>query len=283
MESLQAWIAQLELDRSIDRPERLRERVHALDQLDDLLIHQQGMDAALRRRCSEQQQRLEDAQRELARQIRAAIQRGEGAAALHPWMAPSEEHAAGVQDGGGYDHLDALLSDVLAFDEPSATAELESDMVFYQPTPIRHIAGLIEHAAIRSDDVLVDIGSGLGHVPMLVSICTGARCIGIERDAAYVDIARRASKSLHLQNIEFIAQDARDADLSQGTLFYLFTPFTRALLREVLDKLRQEARHRPFRIATLGPCTAIIGAEPWLQAHGSVVTGRVALFATRLP
>jgi hypothetical protein len=42
-------------------------------------------------------------------------------------------------------------------------------MVPYQPTPVRHILHLIAAAMVAEDDVFVDLGSGLGHVPLLVS------------------------------------------------------------------------------------------------------------------
>jgi hypothetical protein len=154
-------------------------------------------------------------------------------------------------------------------------------MVFYQPTPARHVFDLIRRVGLAAHDVFVDLGSGLGHVPLLAAICTAAQCIGIEREAAYVDCFRRSAEALHLSRVTCIEQDARAADLSSGTVFYLYTPFTGAVMRSVLDGLRREATGRRIRIATYGPCTSVISGEPWLEVVGALDHRRVVLFRSR--
>jgi hypothetical protein len=151
-------------------------------------------------------------------------------------------------------------------------------MVPYQPTPIRHILKLIEGAKIMKKDVFVDLGSGLGHVPLLVSMITGARSFGIEMQAAYVMSAQECAESLKLDGIKFAAQDARDADLSTGTVFYLFSPFKGTILNEVLGKLQRACRHRPIKICSLGPCTQAIAGETWLKASHSIEIDSIAVF-----
>ena len=44
-----------------------------------------------------------------------------------------------------------------------------------------------------------------------------------------------AHERLKLERVTFIQQDARAADFSGGTVFYLYTPFTGSILRSVLD------------------------------------------------
>jgi hypothetical protein len=156
-------------------------------------------------------------------------------------------------------------------------------MVSYQPTPARHIFDLLNRAQLTERDLLVDLGSGLGHVPLLTSICAGTRSIGIEIEAAYVNCARQSAHELNLDNLTFIHQDAREADLSRGTIFYLYTPFLGAVLRGVLDLLRKEANHREIRICTFGPCTPFVREEQWLKPVQTVDSGQVALFRSRNP
>ncbi len=108
--------------------------------------------------------------------------------------------------GSHYDHLDELLAGVFAIPEPAgAEAPKEAEQVFYQPTPARHIFALIRQAHLTAADTLIDLGSGLGHVPLLVSVCTGARAIGIEFEAAYVASARQSADALHLEKATFRA------------------------------------------------------------------------------
>lgn len=226
---------------------------------------------------------LEAANRDLYRSLREEIRRGAGAKALSAW-APAPHSDAREDDGQRYDFLDALLSGVLQIDEPAAdVAELEPEMVFYQPTPARHIFDMIDRTGLHERDVLVDFGSGLGHVPLLAAICTGAHCVGIEREAAYVDCAARCAQALGLANARFVRQDAREADLSAGTVFYLYTPFTGAMLGEMLARLKREADARAIRIATLGPCTPVVAREPWLRSDDAPKPDRPVVFRSRAP
>jgi predicted RNA methylase len=150
------------------------------------------------------------------------------------------------------------------------------EMVPYQPTPVRHILHLIAAAAVAEDDVFVDLGSGLGHVPLIVSMLTGARSLGVEVQAAYVASARKSAQSLHLSRVQFTAHDARDADLS--TVFYLYSPFKGSILAEVLSALRRESMRRPLKICSLGPCTHRISNETWLRASTFSESGLIAVF-----
>lgn len=276
-QALLACLEAIEGDASLCRPERLGERIAAMDRLDALPFDDE--DAPIRKRAAALLARLEAGNQAVYRAIRQAIRLGEGEAAMRTWARALATSAGMPREGQGYDALDTLLAGVLPLDEPAGGGDaLPPDMVFYQPTPARHILDLIERAALGATDTLVDLGSGLGHVPLLASIRTGARGIGIECDPAYVASARRCAEALGLERVRFIAQDARTADLSAGTLFYLYTPFRGPILRRVLDRLRHEATVRSIRIATLGPCTATVAGESWLRSAEAPQAGRIAVF-----
>lgn len=295
MHGLQNLIGELEQDCSLNEPDRLRQRIDALDRLDAYLDGQldgplpaiitQFIAPEIYPRAKALYARLELANSELYQTIRREIQRSAGPYELLQRLASQSsqsENTTSPTVGEGYDYLDELVSGVLQFEEPSTDiAQLPAEMVFYQPTPARHIFDLIHRAALTERDVLIDLGSGMGHVPLLAAICTSARSIGIELEAAYVDCARQSAQALNLNNVAFIQQDARTADLSTGTVFYLYTPFIGMILRTVLDSLRREAGTRPIRICTFGPCTAIIAEEPWLKAVGPLEIQRLAIFRSR--
>lgn len=286
--ALQTFISELEQDPSLREPDRLRERSHVLDRLEayglDGLPHGARADATveagLRRRIDVLRAELEAIDGRLYQSIRLDIQRGAGARRLLEWArATASDHTGTPADGESYDHLDGLVSGVLQIDEPELQlAGLSAEMVFYQPTPARHIFDMIARTALDERDVLIDLGSGLGQVPVLAAICTGARCIGIEWEAAHVECARRCARALNLDRVTFVQGDVRMADLSAGTVFYLYTPFEGAMLRDVLDMLRAEAATRAIRICTLGPCTATIARERWLQVVGPWEMHRPAVF-----
>lgn len=181
--------------------------------------------------------------------------------------------------GLGFDCRDELVSGVLQLREPSEpNLQRSPEMVPYQPTPVRHILHLIAATAITEDDVFVDLGSGLGHVPLLVSMMTGAQSLGIEVQAAYVASARECAQCLHLSRVRFIPQDAREADLSSGTVFYLYSPFNGSILTDVLSALRMESTRRSIKICSLGPCTRTVANETWLKASTLPDTRRITVF-----
>jgi hypothetical protein len=276
MRGLRSLVEELEQDRSLHEPDRLRCRVEALDRLEAYLLDESN-GAGISQRARALYAQMEAANFELYRAIRGEIQRGAGADILLHWV-----HESGPARGEGYDYLDELIIGVLQFEEPGAgVAALGAEMVFYQPTPARHIFDLIGRTALTERDVLVDLGSGLGHVALLASICTSARSIGIELEPAYIDCARQSAQGLNLNNVMFIEQDARTTDLSTGTVFYLYTPFNGTILRAVLDSLEREAASRQIRICTFGPCTPTIAEEQWLETAGALATDRIAVFYSR--
>jgi hypothetical protein len=285
--AVESLIEELERDHSLDEPGRLRRRIEALDQLDAWLVHGESarlIEVGIYRRAKAIHGKLEAVNSELYQAIGREIQRGADRNFLFQYL--SESGSDRVSDGllsrEGYDYLDELIGGVLQLQEPVAgAAHLEAEMVPYQPTPAQHIFDLISRTALTERDVLVDLGSGLGHVPLLTAICTPARSIGIELESAYVDCARRSAEALNLNNVAFIQQDARAADLSEGTAFYLYTPFTGTILRAVLDSLRQESASREIRICTFGPCAPTVAEERWLEADRVVETRRITVFRSR--
>jgi predicted RNA methylase len=286
--TLRALVEALERDPTLREPGRLRERGAALDRLETYRLGAPVpgaiAEADLHGRIDALCAALDAVDSQLQRAIRQDIQRGAGAQVLlgHVREAREDAEVRGTVAGDSYDHLDTLVSGVLRIEEPAARlAGLAADMVFYQPTPARHIFDAIARSGLDRGDVLIDLGSGLGQVVLLGAICTGARCIGIEWEAAYVACARRCAEALRLGRVSFVQGDARTADLSAGTVFYLYTPFEGAMLREVLDRLKAEAATRELRICTLGPCTPTVAQEPWLQAAGAWELHRPAVFRSR--
>jgi Histone methylation protein DOT1 len=297
-DALQRFVGKLEADLTLLMPNRVQQRLDALDRLDayfpeiaqaeiDDLEHAPEIDAAaidtldaagLARRARSVRDRLENSNQELFKAIRDQVRRGAGRLALLQWTESSPQHADAAP-GMGFDFRDDLISGLLQLEQPAVGQfQLAPEMVFYQPTPARHIFNLLGLSALAAGDVFVDIGSGLGHVPLLISICTDARAIGIELESAYVECARQCAERLNLDRVAFFEQDARVADYSSGTVFYLYTPFSGAMLQLVLDRLKQEAACRQIRICTYGPSTSVIAQQPWLRATSMPDADRITVF-----
>lgn len=287
---LQAFLCGLETNSSLFQPEQLRERLIALDNLDagfGGFYSEDSMrctNSQVYRRAKALRARLEAANAELYMSVRAHItRRGQPQALLQRLQDSANRNESEIAAPGlGFDDRDELLSGVLQLREPvEPNLQRSPEMVPYQPTPVRHILHLIAATALAEDDVFVDLGSGLGHVPFLVSMVTGAQSLGIEVQAAYVASARECAQSLHLSRVRFITQDARDADLSSGTTFYLYSPFKGSILTDVLSALRVESARRSIKICSLGPCTRTVANETWLWATALPDTGRMTVFKSR--
>jgi len=263
-------------------PEQLRARSEWLDRLDavagDLDPGGQGKGAEVRRAALAMHAQLEAVNGQLYAALRDEIRQGSRPALFAQLIEDDSEVVGGLS----FDYRDELVAGVLQLEEPSSLpAHPGPELVFYQPTPARHLFHLLHLVRLSAADTLIDLGSGLGHVQLLTAICTDARSMGIEREEVYVASAHRCAQELNIERARFLAQEVRDADLSAGTVFYLYTPFTGFVLAAVVDRLRRESRARSVRICTFGPCTGTLAQERWLQPEGPADPERITVFHSR--
>jgi SAM-dependent methyltransferase len=167
-------------------------------------------------------------------------------------------------DTVGYDNLDVFLNKLLSANSINETKkELEPGMVFYQKTPARIIVELSKK--LNPGDVFFDIGCGVGQVAILVNIISDAKAIGIEFEPSYCNYAKEVASKFDLSDVEFINEDARTIDYSEGNIFYLYTPFLGKMLEDVLALLQKVALTKPIKIFTYGPCSMKIAHHNWLS------------------
>lgn len=277
---LDGFLAELEVDSKLFCKDGLRKRIDALDRLDFFLGSAGPRSSMGVRRAVAMRERLDAANAAVYDAVREEIRHG-SVADVWQWLRGQRE-AELPRPGLSYDSLDEIVSGLLKLHVPEMELpELAEEMVFYQPTPARHILDLIESLGLRETDRLVDFGAGMGHVPLLASMLSGCESVGIEVQAAYVAAARQCAADLGLERARFLGQDVRETDLGWGTVFYLYTPFRGSMLAEVLQRLGEESRKRRIRIASLGPCTPEIAAQPWGKAVSAVDVGRVCLLVSR--
>lgn len=237
----------------LDRIESLRHNADTTHELDLLKQHAQEL-----------KQQLEDIDKNVFEQLRQNIRAGVPFGnIIHKYF---DRDAIETQpDQPGYDNLDNFINGLLCYNPlPEATTIRDPEMVFYQQTPARIIFQLVEMARLKPGDIFFDIGSGLGQVGMLVNLLTGAPAIGLEYEAAYCNYAKTCTANLNLTDVQFINTDARNADYSRGTVFFMYTPFEGDMLQQVLHVLQQQAEQRPIRLFTYGPCSPQVAKQPWL-------------------
>lgn len=113
--------------------------------------------------------------------------------------------------------------------------------VYFAATPQPVVRAMLELAEVTSADVVYDLGSGDGRIPIIAAQRFGARGVGIERDAALVAASRASAVEAGLDNtVRFIEGDFFATDLSAATVVTLWlSPMTNA---ELEPKLRRELR-----------------------------------------
>jgi hypothetical protein len=171
----------------------------------------------------------------------------------------------------GYDELDVFVNRLLNIGEmPAPATELAAEMVEFYKTPARVVVELVERMGFGPEDIFVDLGAGLGQVVLLVHLLTGMRALGVEIEPAYCAYARRCAEKLGLTGVGFELGDARGADLSAGTVFFLFTPFKGDVFSQVMERVKVLALARRIRVVGYGPCSDEIARLDWLRREGGV-------------
>lgn len=107
-------------------------------------------------------------------------------------------------------------------DAPAQIGQVSKDSVWV-PTPERMIRRMLQVADTTKDDVVMDLGSGDGRVPIHAARHFGARAIGVELEANLIRISQEAAKRAGVSHrVTFLKQDLFEADLSEVTVFALY-------------------------------------------------------------
>jgi len=243
---------------------------HVLDQIEELqrTVHSDEL-RWLKHRAGKIKSALEEINTSLFKKIREQIRTGIRGAAFKKMIGAYTDIDLSYRDhmeDPRYDNLDALIDGIFPFQPmPEQTLDPEPEMVYYQKTPARILFELEEKLPVNMEDVFVDLGSGLGQPALLFHLLTGIKVIGVELDPAFCAYAANNVKALDLTNVEFVHGDARMADYSTGTIFFMFTPFKGKILEQVLEKLKTESRQRKIKLFTYGPCTTEVARQKWLK------------------
>jgi len=166
---------------------------------------------------------------------------------------------------------------------PQPPSALGEHLVGYHASGVAPVVRMLLEVPVTSDDVVVDLGAGLGKVVLLTRLLTGATARGIELQSALVDRAREAASRCGV-DVSFTLGDARRADLGDGTVFFLYAPFTGPVLAEVLRRLHDVAARRAIVVCALGIDldreARWLAPRPidsfWLSVYDSVVPGVAA-------
>ena len=113
--------------------------------------------------------------------------------------------------------------------------------VVYVPTRQSVVDGMLKAAGVTSKDVVYDLGSGDGRIPVTAAKVYGARAVGIDIDPQRIAEANENAKDAGVTDkVTFLNQDLFTADISEATVVTLY--LLPSLNIKLLPKLNKELK-----------------------------------------
>jgi hypothetical protein len=128
--------------------------------------------------------------------------------------------------------------------QPAAAAPPRTPDVIFVPTPPEVVDAMLAVAKVGPSDVLYDLGSGDGRIPVTAAKRFGTRGVGVDIDPQRIKEANENAKEAGVTNkVTFVQGDLFEQDLSQATVISLYLlPSLNMKLRPTLLKLKPGTR-----------------------------------------
>lgn len=138
--------------------------------------------------------------------------------------------------------------------------------VIYYPTPPETVAEMLRMAGIKKGDVLYDLGSGDGRIPIAAAKQYGIRAVGIEIDPKLVTEAEENARQASVDGlVRFRNEDMFRVNYSEATVvtLYLSEKLNVLLRPKLLSELRPGSRivSHDFRMGDWKPEQTV--RVPW--------------------
>ena len=123
----------------------------------------------------------------------------------------------------------------------TAPAPLRSPDVIFVPTPQEVVDAMLKLAKVGANDVVYDLGSGDGRVPITAATTYGARGVGIDIDPQRIKEATENLKAAGVgDKVRFLNQDLFTTNISEASVVTLY--LLPSLNLKVLPKLNAELK-----------------------------------------
>src|SRR5918997_5475926 len=117
--------------------------------------------------------------------------------------------------------------------------------VIYVPTPEEVVEAMLQVANVTKNDIVYDLGSGDGRIPITAAKKYGARAIGIDIDPQRVKEANENLKQAGVSgNVKFLNQDLFETNLSEASVvtLYLLPSLNIKLMPKLMKELKPGTR-----------------------------------------
>jgi precorrin-6B methylase 2 len=150
--------------------------------------------------------------------------------------------------------------------------------VFYMPTPDRVVDAMLSVAGVTANDVVYDLGSGDGRIPITAARVYGARGVGIDIDPARIAEANQNARAAGVADkVRFRNEDLFEADISEATVVTLF--LKPSLNIKLLPKLNKELKPGTRVVSHRWEMKDVAGRE-YLPKQKLLVEGSAIYFWT---
>lgn len=131
-----------------------------------------------------------------------------------------------------------------------AVTSLIGDSSGYESPDYANLRKIISFVAPKRNDVVYDLGCGMGRVLCLFAKRKVAQCVGIELFPSLCELAETNAQNLRgrIGPIEIRQGDVAEADFSGGTIFFLFNPFGAETLHVVLERINDSMVESPRKM-----------------------------------
>jgi ribosomal protein L11 methylase PrmA len=120
-------------------------------------------------------------------------------------------------------------------------APLRSPDVIFVPTPQEVVDAMLKLAKVTKNDVVYDLGSGDGRIPITAAKTYGARGVGIDIDPQRIKEATENLKTSGVGDlVKFLNQDLFTTDISEATVVTLY--LLPSLNLKLMPKLNKELK-----------------------------------------
>ena len=135
-----------------------------------------------------------------------------------------------------------LVSGALATLMAQQTAPpLRTPDVIFVPTPQEVVDAMLKMAQVGPNDVLYDLGSGDGRIPITAAKTFGIRAVGIDIDPQRIREANENAKTAGVTDkVRFLNQDLFTTNISEATVVTLY--LLPSLNLRLIPKLNSEVR-----------------------------------------
>src|ERR671915_498210 len=125
--------------------------------------------------------------------------------------------------------------------QTAAPAPLRSPDVIFVPTPQEVVDAMLKMAKVGPNDVIYDLGSGDGRIPITAARTYKARGVGIDIDPQRIREATENLKTAGVgDRVRFLNQDLFTTNISEATVVTLY--LLPSLNTKVMPKLNKELK-----------------------------------------